>query len=347
MLRYGTNVCNGGLHCNIWDYLEGRQWAVCGNGPFLLDFDSLRDRQGIFEFNAEIPSGDDRRIRPDAVIEIQPSKTKSNPVFLAFRVCYGVRHEIEKKNRNGRDDMTVHFAAVFPNIGACVISDTAVSMSEIGESRKRVQTVQKIFFTNRGTGVVVAAAGDGELCSSLLVGLAKYEHQVASPERATSLIFEKFPSVSNGRSASFLLVGRNPAQSSDFQVAILKTHSPNNRRLLVVPESKEHAVIGVNTEVWNAEFCGYLQRNISKMLGLAGSLPESIWSRVSESREGFALGIIGGALIGLAEDVIKEEGWSNEIGGPWMATCIPISGPIFQTRGEMYNGAIILPGTEG
>lgn len=252
-----------------------------------------------------------------------------------------------KKNRNERDEMTVHFAAVFPNIGACIISDTAVSMSEIGESRKRVQTVQKIFFTNRGTGVVVAAAGDGEICGSLLAGLSKYEHRVASPESATTLIFEKFPSVSNGRSASFLLIGRNPAQSSNFQVAILKTHSPNNRRLLVVPESKDHAVIGVNTEVWNAEFCGYLQQNISKMLGLTESLPESIWSRVSESREGFALGIIGGALIGLAEDVIKDEGWSNEIGGPWMATCIPISGSIFQTRGEMYNGAKILPGTEG
>lgn len=36
---------------------QGRQWAVLVNGPFLLDFVSLRDLQGIFEFNAEIPNG--------------------------------------------------------------------------------------------------------------------------------------------------------------------------------------------------------------------------------------------------------------------------------------------------
>ncbi|WPZ21010.1 hypothetical protein T7987_12610 [Sulfitobacter faviae] len=240
--------------------------------------------------------------------------------------------------------MTIHFAADFPGLGICVVSDTAVSTLEDGVSRQRKGTAHKIFFANRGSGVVVAAAGNGDLCNSTLLSFDRAEQPICTPEGAASWMQNAFPDFSNGRGAEFIVAGRDPNRDGEFQIAVLRSRPSTHRNLSIVPETKDHATIGFQAPIFNSEFCGYLRANIDRIYSLSFAVPEKIWSKVSDSREGFGLGIIGGALIGVAQDVVSENRWEEMIGGPWTATCIPLSGQIFQTSGEMYNGATIRTG---
>ena len=240
--------------------------------------------------------------------------------------------------------LTIHFAAEFPDIGVCLISDTAVSTKKNDESRKRVSTTKKVFYSNRGSGVLVAGAGNGDLCDSVLRGLIKDERQANTPESVASWMQKTFPELANGKGAEFIVAGRDRDRLNEFQIAVLQSQPSAHQCLAIVPQQKQHATIGFQATVFNAEFCGYLQKNIQRMLNFSPAVPEKVWSIVADSREGFALGIIGGGLVGLAQDVVSGNKWEEMIGGPWTATCIPLSGPIFQTSGEMYNGAKLFTG---
>lgn len=242
--------------------------------------------------------------------------------------------------------MTIHFIAEFPSIGVCLISDTSVSTSKNSAVRKRVDTTVKVYFSNVGSGALVAAAGNGDVCASILRGLSEDVQRANSPISAATWMQDAFPAFANASGASFIVAGRATDQCNEFQIAVLQSQPPDHRRLVIVPEEKEHATIGFQARVFNAEFCGYLQQNIERILNFSHAVPEAIWSRVAQSRSEFTLGIIGGALVGLAQDVVDENKWSEMIGGPWMATCIPTSGKIFQTTGAMYNSAKILTGNQ-
>lgn len=52
-----SNVSFGAPRPSNFLCCRGPVWAVCEDGPWLLDFYGLRNGQGIFELDAEIPDG--------------------------------------------------------------------------------------------------------------------------------------------------------------------------------------------------------------------------------------------------------------------------------------------------
>jgi len=238
--------------------------------------------------------------------------------------------------------MTFHFAAVLPDLGIGILSDSVVSYRRGDGSWSRLEHKPKTFIVS--SNAAVACAGSQALCMAVVNRIAaKLSRDATFCEIAPS-IQQAYQEVAEERDADeveFLLAART--QRKQQKLKLIKYSMKRTGKGLKRQERSDqhHFTAGLSLPALTNELCEVLTMNYPR----AGSISERIGRQLCaqsdaiKSPKSFGISICFGAFMPVVKDYAEANDLSDTVGSPWTILVMPEDGPIDFQSTEMYDGS--------
>jgi hypothetical protein len=238
--------------------------------------------------------------------------------------------------------MTYHFAAILPDLGVGMLSDSVVSEQLADGTWSQSDRQPKTFILS--TNAALACAGDAEMCLQVVKRTAArigpdatFAEVAPNVQRAYVEAAERL----GLQQVEFLLAARTEGRRSKHKLIkfVMKASGEGLER--VEPLDQHHYTAGLDLPALTGELCIQLTEtypHAGRMQELHGA-EICANSQAVKSPNSLGIGMCFGAMMPIVEQFIRSQQQGAVMGSPWTILLMPEDGPIHFQSSEMYDGS--------
>lgn len=237
--------------------------------------------------------------------------------------------------------MTFHFAAILPDRGIGILSDSVVSFQRGDGSWAFLDSSPKSFVINQNAAI--ACAGHGVLCLEIVSFVARHASPEANFAEIAPLIQRAYIAHAkeyNHDGVELLLAAKTANGGRKMRLIKFAMKASGKALLRLEPCDRHHYTAGLQLPLLEQELCRVLTVNYKHTFGIEkkmGNLLE-VSKHVFPSPKSLPLGICIGSLSSTVAEYVRQFSLQSVVGSPWTALLMPEDGPIHFIDTEMYDG---------